>query len=618
MINDRQRLVEEIGISSYCYDAKYDAAERLIALSINGDEHDDVLLGYSAGLLERIGSFQSLKELKISIAYSEPVFIDLSHLSQLRHLESLEIHNCHLLDLAPIIAFHNLRVLDLSCAEITDITPLRELKQLTHLNLSRNQIVDISALQKLAAIQSLFINSNQLKDLTPISGLTELIELRLDHNHITDIGPLQLLRGLLSLNLSYNPIVDIGPLAPLVHLMHLEIAGIPAIDLQPISAALKLNKLTASDIRFVDGDIVSRFVFLTQLSLIRCNISDLSFIKALINLLQLQLDDNQIQNADVLTSLPKLSLISLRNNRVSEPFSSYPYSSFSLNLEGNPFGKNFNISDDYNFYAASYFFKHNDLDKALAYHYLEVDKRNHIESSGKVALLIYYQKLLNVKPSDSYYRLYYVMRCEQLLKEIGIRDDEVESIRIYLINIVIESDFFNRAELLISLEENGKPVDNYERFAEYLDYLKNTSIPTPNAEIAYFLAKTFMRREDLPQLLSIYRQLLDKKHPFHFTIYRLIKRVLGGRYEFSEYDYYQDMLDNAKDRQIPYFDVYKYLDWAFAGYVHGQPPPRSKPIDWQQQPVENYSGWKVLCWVFAILIVFLIFYKFSVWINNFH
>lgn len=613
-MNDADRLKESEISDSFEYESTFDERGNLTAIFIHDEEY---LNEYHDDLLHFISSFHHLRCLEIEVKWHDLIFTNLDDLRWLIHLEKLAIAPCQLNDIRVLASLTKLRELSLPRASIKNLAPLSELQSLTHLhlyanliddisplaghtnlisvNLSNNLLRDISALISARNLQELFIDHNQVTDLSPVAALINLTHLHARTNAIKDIAPLEELINLASLHLSGNPISSLNPLERLIHLEELDVSNTSIVSLQPIRRLSRLKRLSASHIQPFDTAILAAFTELTSLSLNHCRISDLSFVTALNGLMEIVLNDNQIEDASALLSLPDLHRASLRNNQIAQPFSIYPYHLFQLDLSGNVFGnKLYRNTSGYLIDAANYYFDRNELDMALAYHYVEADE--------KVTLLIYYKKLLITDPSEPYYRLYYVMRCEGVLRKLSEEDDEIKTIREELIAIIESSDFFNRAELLHSLVEAGKPVVNYNWLSEYTAYLKNAPNPKPNTEIVYFIAKIFSQREDLPQLLSIYRQLIDKNHPFQYTLYRMIEKVIGSRYAFAEYDHYLDSLNHAKHRDIPYFDVQKFLNTTYGNWVHDQPPYRAPSKDWLEQAPDNTSGWKLL----AGLIIFIV------------
>jgi Leucine-rich repeat (LRR) protein len=78
--------------------------------------------------------------------------IDLSFLSDLTGLQSLDLHNCCTSDISFLLNLINLQTLNLDSNKISDISPLSDLINLHKLNLDGNKISDISALSNLTQL----------------------------------------------------------------------------------------------------------------------------------------------------------------------------------------------------------------------------------------------------------------------------------------------------------------------------------------------------------------------------------------------------------------------------------------------------------------------------------
>ena len=98
-------------------------------------------------------------------------------------------------DLTPLSGLTALTSLNLGYSSISDITPLKDLTALTHLDLKSNQIVDIASLSGLTQLVRLYLESNQISSVSPLEGLTSLQLLRLKYNPIADTAPLQRLKA---------------------------------------------------------------------------------------------------------------------------------------------------------------------------------------------------------------------------------------------------------------------------------------------------------------------------------------------------------------------------------------------------------------------------------------
>ena len=117
----------------------------------------------------------------------------LSPVKDLTQLKKLEIGNhkiasrdppSALSDISPVTKLINLESLQLDHSSIVDISPLAGLTKLTTLDLKRNSIVDTSSLANLTALTILILRQNKITSLgTSLSNLTALTELWLDGNN---------------------------------------------------------------------------------------------------------------------------------------------------------------------------------------------------------------------------------------------------------------------------------------------------------------------------------------------------------------------------------------------------------------------------------------------------
>ncbi|HNI45612.1 MAG TPA: COR domain-containing protein, partial [Chitinophagales bacterium] len=98
--------------------------------------------------------------------------------------------------------------------QLTDVSGLSGLSALTTLNLDNNQLTDVSGLSGLSALTILNLDNNQLTDVSALSGLSALTILNLDNNQLTDVSALSGLSALTTLWLHSNQLTDLSPLLP--------------------------------------------------------------------------------------------------------------------------------------------------------------------------------------------------------------------------------------------------------------------------------------------------------------------------------------------------------------------------------------------------------------------
>ena len=558
--------------------------------------------------LSGLAVFEHLEWLNLSDCCQEA---DISVLSGLKNLKHVALDNARINDINSLKDLKNLESLSLSGNNIKTIEILKEHSNLTLVNFSYNQLTDISSLSKCKGLKTLSADFNQINDLSFVKELTELEHLRLENNSLKDISFVSHLLKLKTLWVPSNPIENIVFISSLSDLLQLNIQKIPIDNLTALADLTKLTYLRAGPIKNFEDEILSHFEELIVLTLNDCNINDLIFLKPLKKLFNLNLDNNSISDFSVLFELPQLKYLSLRNNLISEPYPPHAFENLvSLDLTGNLFGnKAYNHSygqfNELNVDTANYWYNIGDHDRALAYFY--------VNSIGKVSLIIYHKKLVNLKSSDDYLRLYYVMRCENILIHLKDEDEEIQKIRKDTIQIVKDSQFFNRTELSISLADRGKNVMNYIYYSEYTAYLNSNEEAKINPEILYMLgSKTLNKRENLDKLLSLYQQLLRMDSLLYLALHQTITRILKMNFayiapELTAFNYYKDLLTHINEREVQFFDSTRWFKEHYSNYIHDKRVTKKENVTFQEveRTYPEVSAWKILARITFIIIALI-------------
>ncbi|MGF1603571.1 MAG: leucine-rich repeat protein [Thermosynechococcaceae cyanobacterium] len=103
----------------------------------------------------------------------------------------------------------------LGSKDLTDLSPVTTLPHLRSLDLSHNQIQDLSPLQTLKQLHFLLLSGNQIQDVQPLAALPNLGYVVLENNQIQDVSALATLKQLTVLNLLDNPLTKkICPVKP--------------------------------------------------------------------------------------------------------------------------------------------------------------------------------------------------------------------------------------------------------------------------------------------------------------------------------------------------------------------------------------------------------------------
>ena len=249
--------------------------------------------------------------------------IDLTGLEYATNLQSLNLFNNQVQDIAPLVNLTNLTYLNLAVNRIKNLEPLADLVRLELLDLWGNQVKDIKPLANLIELTGLVLTDNQISDLTPLANLTALEALRLDRNAITDITPLIGLKNLRKLWLADNPIHDLSLLAELegVELdIEIDFGRLDELNVvleipdPNLEWAIRENLFLTDDIPLTQLEILQ----LKNLQASNRGIIDLTGLEYATNLEILDLGGNQIQNIHPLASLTHLTSLGLWNNKVKD------------------------------------------------------------------------------------------------------------------------------------------------------------------------------------------------------------------------------------------------------------------------------------------------------------
>lgn len=158
--------------------------ERLFLWSVNWDGQLDF------SILSELTKLSELSLLENEVA-------DIGFVASLTKLTDLEIStNSKLHDISPLSGLKKLQSLELGYNCISDISPLSSLTKLRWLDLDQNHIQDISPLTKLKQLTNLTLSNNPIKDFSPLMKLTGLKSLWLDNTAITQAEQIKLQQAL--------------------------------------------------------------------------------------------------------------------------------------------------------------------------------------------------------------------------------------------------------------------------------------------------------------------------------------------------------------------------------------------------------------------------------------
>lgn len=169
--------------------SKVDISElfRFFDISIvKNERNDDMFKIRSKDVKLTNNSLKILNDLPIiSLILNDVPITDLSDL-KLPNLKRLRLNNVYVSDLTPISSMINLESLDIVNMENLDLSPLKKLHNLKKLNLTNTPISDISSLSKLTNLKTLDLWDTKVIDISPIFGLNDLKQIYLNNPKIPE------------------------------------------------------------------------------------------------------------------------------------------------------------------------------------------------------------------------------------------------------------------------------------------------------------------------------------------------------------------------------------------------------------------------------------------------
>ncbi|NMB41385.1 MAG: hypothetical protein GX996_05560 [Firmicutes bacterium] len=211
-----------------------------------------------------------------------------------------------------------LRTLEAVRQDISNLSGLEYARNLESLNLYQNKVEDLAALEGLTRLKVLNLGNNHIGDISSLQRLAALEELDLSYNHIKNIDALKNLTRLRCLHLEGN---EIGTLTPLVSLKALEslfLSNLNDKNIEPLAKLTRLKDLMLANGNISDISFLAKFKQLQRLELYNNRISELEPLRGLSRLEWLSLPDNKIEDIDILGGLRQLKHLDLHNNRVRE------------------------------------------------------------------------------------------------------------------------------------------------------------------------------------------------------------------------------------------------------------------------------------------------------------
>lgn len=186
------------------------------------------------------------KELNLS---GNASLTDLTPLSRLSALVTLDISGTAVTDLMPLRNLNSLEVLKCSTTVVSSMEPLKYCSHIRELNLSGTSLTDLSTVSGFSGLESLDISRTGVSTLEPLKEMSSLKELRLAGTAVRDMTPISGLTALTLLDISSTPVSDLAPLKSLPSLQKLWMDKTQVASLSPINGLPALQSVYCDDTR---------------------------------------------------------------------------------------------------------------------------------------------------------------------------------------------------------------------------------------------------------------------------------------------------------------------------------------------------------------------------------
>ncbi|CAA0113265.1 Internalin-A [Halioglobus japonicus] len=201
---------------------------------------------------------------------------DLSPITWLTSLQSLNIFQTKVADLSPISSLHSLRYLHLEDTRVSDLGPLALLSNLHTLGLRNTLVRDISPLDSLISLTVLDLEATPVSTLDPLISKNSLRSLYLNGTNISDLKPLAALCSLKSLELGNTIVNDLEPIAALCSLEELFLNDTKVSDLKPLAKLSSLKRIDLASTKVSDLTPLAKLSSLKRIDLTSTKVSDLT------------------------------------------------------------------------------------------------------------------------------------------------------------------------------------------------------------------------------------------------------------------------------------------------------------------------------------------------------
>lgn len=192
---------------------------------------------------------------------------------------------------------------------ITDLSPLTKLSELKTINISGTHVDDLTPIRNLTRLENLIISKTFIQHLDPLRHAINIKSLDVSNTKISNLSPVSAFPSLERLIISNTKVEDLSALANLNLLRDIRLANTPVMDLTPLNGLNGCIVLDISNTNISKLDAPGNLHSLERLHADNTKITGLEALKSLPNLQYLFIEGTEVSNIQVLSGLPSLQRI---------------------------------------------------------------------------------------------------------------------------------------------------------------------------------------------------------------------------------------------------------------------------------------------------------------------
>lgn len=283
------------------------------------------------GNLDALKYFTNLTKLTIGWSVQHAVFwdrdVDISALAGMTKMEALYIRCINVSDLSALAGMTQLKSLVLmGTNRLTDLTPLSNLTQLESLDIKTNSVSDLTPLAGLTNLQYLDLSGNFVQDVSPLAGLSKLTTLYLGSNPIKDYSALASIRqnltdcdfepGSAPQTVEFNDAVLEQKIRAALNIPDGEITFAQTEPITELKLGNEWQESIPDDVKISDISALKYFPNLTVLELQNNNVSGLNVVIGLKSLKKLDLGSNPVFSIEPLQRCSSIQWLNLSDSSI--------------------------------------------------------------------------------------------------------------------------------------------------------------------------------------------------------------------------------------------------------------------------------------------------------------